>query len=345
MDNESANRPLLSSLPNPPQQQKRRFRRCKTAPSTDIPFKLDKKNTPYPDSNLIFKGLHPSFRLVAVFLSLYLVIGSACFYLVRDQIVGKKTNGILDSLYFCIVTMTTVGYGDLVPDSVASKLLACVFVFSGMAIVALFVSNAANYLVEKQEALLIKALNRRNNSGEHQMGKEIEANRVKYKFLVATGALAMLIIVGTLILSMVEKLSIIDAFYCVCATITTLGYGDKSFSTTVGRVFAIFWILVSTVCVAQFFLYLAEMHAEHRQRALVNWVLTRKLTFVDLEAADLDDDDVVSSAEFVIYKLKEMGKINQEDVALVMDEFENLDFDQSGDISKSDLILAQSSRE
>ncbi|KAK8969581.1 Two pore potassium channel a [Platanthera guangdongensis] len=345
MDNESANRPLLSSLPNHPQQRKRRFRRCKTAPSTDIFSNLDKKNTSYLNSNSFFKGLHPNFRLVALFLALYLFIGSTCFYLVRNQITGKKTNGILDSLYFCVVTMTTVGYGDLVPDSVASKLLACMFVFSGMAIVSLFLSNAADYLVEKQEVLLIKALSQRNNSGEHQMGKEIEADRVKYKFLVATGALVMLIIVGTLILSMVEKLSIVDAFYCVCATITTLGYGDKSFSTTGGRVFAIFWILISTICVAQFFLYLAEMHAEHRQRVLVNWVLTRKLTFVDLEAADLDDDDVVSSAEFVIYKLKEMGKINQEDVALVMDEFENLDFDQSGAISKSDLILAQSSQE
>lgn len=51
---------------------------------------------------------------------------------------------------------------------------------------------------------------------------------------------------------------------------------------------------------------------------------------------------VYSAAEFVIYKLKEMGKINQEDVALVMEEFENLDVDQTGTISNSDLLLAQS---
>ncbi|KAM1062249.1 hypothetical protein ACFX2A_027164 [Malus domestica] len=36
---------------------------------------------------------------------------------------------------------------------------------------------------------------------------------------------------GTIFLDTVEKLSLVDAFYCVYSTIITLGYGDKSFST------------------------------------------------------------------------------------------------------------------
>lgn len=48
------------------------------------------------------------------------------------------------------------------------------------------------------------------------------------------------------------------------------------------------------------------------------------------------------AAEFVIYKLKEMGKINQEDVSLIMEEFKNLDVDESGTLSPSDIYLAQS---
>lgn len=49
-------------------------------------------------------------------------------------------------------------------------------------------------------------------------------------------------------------------------------------------------------------------------------------------------------ADFVIYKLKEMGKISQEDISLVMEEFEDLDVDQSGTLSASDIALAQSSQ-
>lgn len=49
-------------------------------------------------------------------------------------------------------------------------------------------------------------------------------------------------------------------------------------------------------------------------------------------------------AEFIIYKLKEMGKITQEDIKLVTEEFEYLDVDQSGTLSASDITLAQSSQ-
>ncbi|XP_058080983.1 two-pore potassium channel 1-like [Magnolia sinica] len=344
---DDAKHPLLSGLRDPPHQPeqkigaKKRYRRCKSAPATDI---LLKKNhaASSPASETIVGKVHPAFIQVIVLLAVYLGIGTTCFCLVKNQIKGKKTNGILDAVYFCIVTMTTVGYGDLVPNSVTTKLLACAFVFTGMALVGLILSKSADYLVEKQEMLLVKALHIHQHVGMTDIMKEIETKRVRYKFLMVTVLLVLLIIVGTVFLSTIEGLNLVDSFYCVCSTITTLGYGDKSFSSEGGRIFAIFWILTSTICVAQFFLYLAELNTEHRQQALVKFVLTRRMTTLDLEAADLDDDGVVSSAEFIIYKLKEMGKISQEDITLVMEEFEDLDVDQSGTLSVSDLTLAQS---
>lgn len=37
-----------------------------------------------------------------------------------------------------------------------------------------------------------------------------------------------------------------------------------------------------------------------------------------------------------------MGKISQEDILLLLEEFEDLDVDQSGTLSVSDIMLAQS---
>ncbi|KAK9267388.1 hypothetical protein L1049_009813 [Liquidambar formosana] len=122
-------------------------------------------------------------------------------------------------------------------------------------------------------------------------------------------------------------------------TLDFVGYGDESFSTRLGRIFAVFWVLSSTICLAQFFLYFAELYTESRQRSLVKWVLTRGLTFSDIEAADLDHDKVVSAAEFIIFKLKEMGKISQEDVSVLMERFKTLDADQSGTLTASDMML------
>ncbi|XP_030514850.1 two-pore potassium channel 1 [Rhodamnia argentea] len=348
MDADGVKQPLLSKPLDSTQTDKKelkrsRFRRCKSAPLAEaFPQEAD-LNGSNQRSQSILGNLHPSFKRVAIILGFYLGFGTLCLYLMGNEIDGEKTNDLLDAVYFCIVTMTTVGYGDLVPGSVLTKLLACVFVFSGMALVGLILSKAADYLVEKQEILLVKALHLRNKVGPTEMLKKIETNRVRYKCVTALILLLLLIVAGTTFLALVENLDIVDAFYCACSTITTLGYGDKSFSTKAGRVFAVFWILTSTICLAQFFLYIAELNTENRQRELVKWVLSRRMTNVDLEAADLDDDGVVGAAEFIIYKLKEMGKISQEDVSLILEEFDDLDVDQSGTLSVSDIALAQPS--
>ncbi|KAF8019655.1 hypothetical protein BT93_G0368 [Corymbia citriodora subsp. variegata] len=348
MDANGVKQPLLSKPLDSPQTykkelQRRRFRRCKSAPLAEAIPQEANLNGSIQRSESILGNLHPSFKRIAIILAFYLGIGTMCFYLVRKDIDGEKTNNLLDAVYFCIVTMTTVGYGDLVPGSVLTKLLACAFVFSGMAIVGLILSKAADYLVEKQEILLVKALHLHNKVGPTEMLKEIEANQVRYKCVTTFIILLLLIVAGTTFLALVENLDFVDAFYCVCSTITTLGYGDKSFSTEGGRAFAVFWILTSTICLAQFFLYIAELNTENRRRALAKWVLSRRLTNVDLEAADLDNDGVVGAAEFIIYKLKEMGKISQEDISLILEEFNDLDVDQSGTLSVSDITIAQSS--
>ncbi|XP_055808993.1 two-pore potassium channel 1-like [Solanum dulcamara] len=341
--------PLLDQLHKTLQNvdpRRRRLRRHKSAPMAEfVPGEMNdiKGNQSVPSYESILDKLHPSFRKVILYLVIYLAIGTTCFYFFQNQIQGKKVNGVLDSVYFCVVTMTTVGYGDLVPNSAAAKLLASFFVFSGMALVGMVLSKEADYLVQKQETLLIKAWHMRDKVGPSDTLEEFETNKIRYKCFVTTATLVVLIVVGTVFLAKVEKLSTIDAFYCVCCTITTLGYGDKSFSTKAGRIFAIFWILTSTLCLAQFFLYVAEFNTERRQKELVKWVLSRRMTNVDLEEADLDNDGVVGAAEFVVYKLKEMGKINQDDVSLLLDKFECLDVDRSGTLSTTNLTLAQSS--
>jgi potassium channel subfamily K len=251
------------------------------------------EESPLPFESIVVKQQF-SIRHVVVLLAAYLGGGTICFFLIRHQIKGKKTSGILDAIYFCVVTMTTVGYGDLVPETILAKLLACIYVFTGMALVGLILSQAADYMVEKQEILVVKAIYMRGKViSPDEILKEVKTNKIKYKFILVGVLLLVLIVVGTVFLFVVEELSFMDAFYCVCSTITTLGYGDESFSTAGGRIFAIFWMLGSTICLAQFFLYLAELYTERRHRSMVKWVLSRELTFSDLEAADLDRDKVV----------------------------------------------------
>ncbi|CAD6206673.1 unnamed protein product [Miscanthus lutarioriparius] len=90
--------------------------------------------------------------------------------------------------------MTSDGCGDLVPNSDTTKLLACAFVFTSMAIVGIFISKLADYLVEKQE-VFFKA-----PQGEAKMLSAVDTNKIKYKFCTVALLLLMDVIAGTVFL-------------------------------------------------------------------------------------------------------------------------------------------------
>ncbi|KAM7280638.1 hypothetical protein ACFE04_007772 [Oxalis oulophora] len=262
--------------------------------------------------------------LIAIAFSTYLIVGTICFYILRGQLKGKTTNGFIDAIYFCVVTMTTVGYGDLKPNTVLTKLLACLFTFSGMAIIALILTKAADYIALKQQFSLIEAL---HGTPWRTIDTKYK-HKTKYNILIASIVLFVFVITGTVFLILIEGLDIVDAFYCVCSTISTLGYYDKSFSTVWGRIFGVVWILGSTLCLGQLFLHVAELVVDNNLREMVKLVLSKRLvTNFDLEEAKVDEEEgeVFSAAEFVLHKLKEMGKINEEDISFVLKEFETLE--------------------
>jgi voltage-gated potassium channel len=47
---------------------------------------------------------------------------------------------VVDSLYFTVITLLTIGYGDLAPSSTATKLFTVVYAFVGVGLVASFVT-------------------------------------------------------------------------------------------------------------------------------------------------------------------------------------------------------------
>ncbi len=59
---------------------------------------------------------------------------------------------IIEALYFCVVTLTTVGYGDLHPTSAGTQIFTIVYILTGFGVlVALLTSVAQQYLAQKVE--------------------------------------------------------------------------------------------------------------------------------------------------------------------------------------------------
>jgi voltage-gated potassium channel Kch len=74
-------------------------------------------------------------------LALGLITVGAFFY---RQVEGLSW---IDSFYFTIVTLTTVGYGDISPQTAAGKIFTSVYLLIGIGILVAVVSEVAKHLV------------------------------------------------------------------------------------------------------------------------------------------------------------------------------------------------------
>ena len=117
--------------------------------------------------------------------------------------------------------------------------------------------------------------------------------RIRTRVFFAFLAVILCITVGIFGIHFLEKISWVDSFYASVTSVTTVGYGDFSFKTFEGRLFAIFWLSISTCAVGQSFLYLAELRIDKRNRETAKLVLHEKIKAADLAAADLDYDGAI----------------------------------------------------
>ncbi|CAM9431755.1 unnamed protein product [Sphacelaria rigidula] len=87
---------------------------------------------------------------------LYALLG-VVGYLCTGVIVYSTVSGmgVLDALYFCVVTLTTVGYGDLSAHKTGTKIFACFYILVGVAMVGAFLAQLVEMLLNRQEQMLL----------------------------------------------------------------------------------------------------------------------------------------------------------------------------------------------
>jgi voltage-gated potassium channel len=89
------------------------------------------------------------FTILAITCAIILYGALAIFFADRYYI-SKGASGIFDAIYWAVVTIATVGYGDIVPASKAGKIFALMIILSGPALLSLITASVASILVEKK---------------------------------------------------------------------------------------------------------------------------------------------------------------------------------------------------
>ncbi|MCL1463582.1 ion transporter [Argonema galeatum] len=92
------------------------------------------------DSVILTKIIFTIFAIIFVY--------SGLIYQVEHPVNTESFNTFLDAFYFSVVTMTTVGFGDVTPTSEAGRLLTVMMIFTGIALIPKQVGDLIKQLVK-----------------------------------------------------------------------------------------------------------------------------------------------------------------------------------------------------
>jgi voltage-gated potassium channel len=104
-----------------------------------------------------------------------IVIGSVAIVLIAStsalltEIEPQTFGSFMDAVWYCVVTVSTIGYGDLVPRTLAGRIIGMLLMISGISLAALFIGTVSqivhNKLVKRENDQTLR-LNRLEKSLE-----------------------------------------------------------------------------------------------------------------------------------------------------------------------------------
>lgn len=123
-------------------------------------FKINRYTNALSTIGTVFKSKANQLISSMIVVSLLMIIASVMMYNVESAAQPDKFQNAFSGLWWAIATLTTVGYGDIYPITVAGRVLSAIIAFLGIGLVAVptgiisagFIEHLSNAEKEKQQA-------------------------------------------------------------------------------------------------------------------------------------------------------------------------------------------------
>jgi len=233
-------------------------------------------------------------------------------------------------MYFVVMTITTVGYGDIVPITDGGKIFIIFYIFFGLSFVA-----ACFGLLTAQVAQW------RLMCPKDTTTKRTCQSRMK-EFVVPLMLVLVNMVIMAFVLHFNEGSDWVTSFYWAMVSLSSVGYGDPTIEKESTRIFLAIFLLWGVSSIAYALGRIASVVKEYERDNQLRHFVQHGVTKALIREMDLGDGDKQGSVDrraFLCHMLVKLDRVRQSDIDEITDVFDALDLDGSGTIDEADIKM------
>mmetsp|Transcript_25407 Transcript_25407/g.37516 ORF Transcript_25407/g.37516 Transcript_25407/m.37516 type:complete len:354 (+) Transcript_25407:56-1117(+) len=284
-----------------------------------------------------------------IFFAVYIVVGGFIYNAWFEE------TSFIDAIYFTSITASTVGYGDVVPTTDGQKLFTTFYLLLGVIVVlGMFVTILVDDLFDSVNNARDKIMSTKEDHIIHKVEggtkplPEFEKRFLAYwRVMIFRIPYILACFLPPIVFAIVEnntnpptapQWNWVDVIYYTVVTATTIGYGDVVPRTEAIRLVCVFYVPFCVVTLTMVMSAVSNVYMTRKTNEAEKRFLQRKMKQSDLNAMDMDMDGVVSRAEFLLFMIMHMGKVEEEFIDKLKTVFDQLDKDKTGTLTVADLM-------
>jgi potassium channel subfamily K len=232
----------------------------------------------------------------------------------------------VDGWYFTTVTVTTVGYGVIVPSNETSRMVCALYTLCSCVLIAFGLAMAITSMLKAFDTAV----------AEQGIAKVSIVRVIGFRAIMTGFMLTLTITIGTVIGVVAMELSFWNGFYWSVISLTTVGYGDFAPKTSSERIWGGLFVLFGTTTFAIGISQIMAIFMINAKKKDIGEFMTPPITKEKIAIMDFDGNGEVTKDGYLKFMLVKGGFVDRHVIEDLCASFHVLDVDGSGVLNEDD---------